>query len=274
MLVDRGFLKLGGTLDFGTLRDGRIGEATAAAAGWIFVRGLSSESDRTWCIRGAGCADRAPRSALKKTVCDCCGRVQTGWYDRRVRQVRDLSSAGFRIVLEFEVRRVACRRCGAVKREGLDFLADNPHFTKRFAFYVGRRCRQASIRDVACELKLDWDTVKTLEMQYMRAQLKRASTPGPRAIGIDEISVRKGHSYRIVVSDLVRKRPIWFGGTDRSEASMAAFYDWLGLKRSRKIKLAVMDMWKPFRNVTKDKAPQAAILFDKFHIMRHLGEAL
>src|ERR1700693_4325092 len=90
----------------------------------------------------------------------------------------------------------------------------------------------------------------------------------PRAIGIDEISVRKGHSYRIVVSDLVRKRPIWFGGEDRSEASMAAFYDWLGLKKSRKIRLAVMDMWKPFRNVTKDKAPQAAILFDKFHIMR------
>jgi transposase len=191
-----------------------------------------------------------------------------------MRQVRDLPSAGFRIVLELEVRRVACRHCGAVKRERLDFLADNPHFTKRFAFYVGRRCRQASIRDVAKELKLDWETVKTLEMQYMRAQLKRAGTPGPRAIGIDEISVRKGHSYRIVVSDLVRKRPIWFGGEDRSEASMAAFYDWLGLKKSRKIKLAVMDMWKPFRNVTKDKAPQAAILFDKFHIMRHLGEAL
>ena len=162
----------------------------------------------------------------------------------------------------------------AVKRERLDFLADNPHFTKRFAFYVGRRCRQASIRDVAKELKLDWDTVKTLEKQYMRAQLERAGTPGPRAIGIDEISVRKGHSYRIVVSDLVRKRPIWFGGEDRSEASMAPFYDWLGLKKSHKIKLAVMDMWKPFRNVTKDKAPQAAILFDKFHIMRHLGEAL
>ncbi len=118
------------------------------------------------------------------------------------------------------MRRVVCRRCGTVKRERLDFLADNPHFTKRFAFYVGRRCRQASIRDVAQELKLDWDTVKTLEMQYMRAQIKRAGTPGPRAIGIDEISIRKGHSYRIVVSDLVRKRPIWFGGEDRSEASM------------------------------------------------------
>jgi transposase len=161
-----------------------------------------------------------------------------------------------------------------VKRERLDFLADNAHFTKRFAFYVGRRCRQASIRDVAKELALDWDTVKTLEKQYMQAQLERAGTPGPRAVGIDEISIRKGHSYRIVVSDLDRKRPIWFGGEDRSEASMAQFYDWLGCKKSRKIKLAVMDMWKPFRTVTEDKAPQAAILFDKFHIMRHLGEAL
>ena len=197
-----------------------------------------------------------------------------GWYDQRVRRVRDLPSADFRIVLELEVRRVACRRCGTVKRERLDFLADNAHFTKRFAFYVGRRCAQASIRDVARELKLDWDTVKTLEMQYMRAQIKRAGTPGPRAIGIDEISIRKGHTYRIVVSDLHRKRPIWFGGKDRSEASMAMFYDWLGLRKSGKIKLAVMDMWKPFRNVARDKAPQAAILFDKFHIMRHLGEAL
>jgi transposase len=177
-------------------------------------------------------------------------------------------------VLELEVRRVCCRHCGTVKRERLDFLADNAHFTKRFAFYVGRRCRQASIRDVARELKLDWDTVKTLEMQYMRAQLKRTGAPAPPVIGIDEIAVRKGHRYRIVVSDLVRKRPIWFGGADRSEASMAEFYAWLGHKSSRKIKLAVMDMWKPFRTVTQAQAPQAAILFDKFHIMRHLGEAL
>ena len=178
------------------------------------------------------------------------------------------------MVLELEVRRMACRTCGSVKRERLDFLADNPHFTKRFAFYVGRCCRQASIRDVAKELKLDWDTVKTLEMQYMRAQIERAGTPGPKAIGIDEISIRKGHTYRIVVSDLVRRRPIWFGGDDRSEVSMAQFYAWLGPDKSSKIRLVVMDMWKPFRNVAQDKAPQAAILFDKFHIMRHLGEAL
>jgi transposase len=178
------------------------------------------------------------------------------------------------VYLQLEVRRVACQRCGTVKRERLDFLADNPLYTKRFAFYVGRRARTATIRDVAQELKLDWHTVKELEKQYMRAQLKRAGTPGPKAIGIDEVSIRKGHTYRIVVSDLIRGRPIWFGGEDRSEASMREFYDWLGEHKAKRIRLAVMDMWKPFRKVTNEKAPQAAILFDKFHVMRHLGEAL
>jgi transposase len=200
--------------------------------------------------------------------------VHSGWYDRRTRRVRDLSSADTRIYLELEVRRVRCKRCGKVKREQLDLLADNPFYTKRFAHYVGRRCRSASIKDIAEELNLDWDTVKTLEKQYMKAQLAKAGTPGPKAIGIDEIAIRKAHTYRIVVSDLIRGRPIWFGGEDRSEASMALFYDWLGEKKTQGIRLAVMDMWKPFRNATAERAPQAAVLFDKFHILRHLGEAL
>ena len=202
-----------------------------------------------------------------------CGLVHRGWYDRRQRRVRDLSCGALRIFLELEVRRVFCRRCGNVKRERLEFLADNPHYTKRFAFEVGRRCRNAPVYDVARELDLDWHTVKELDKQYMRAQLAKAGTPAPQVIGIDEIAVRKGHEYRIVVSDLLRERAIWFGGTDRSEASMAQFYQWLGDKKGT-IRLAVMDMWKPFRNATRAAAPQAAILFDKFHIMSHLGKAL
>ena len=197
-----------------------------------------------------------------------------GWYDRKVRRVRDLSCGDTRIFLEVEVRRVECRRCGKVKQERLDFLADNPFYTKRFAHYVGQRCRAAPIKDVAKDLALDWHTVKALDKQYMEAQLNRVGTPGPQVIGIDEISIRKGHDYRIVVSDLVRGRPIWFGGEDRSEASMSRFYAWLGDKKSSHIRLAVMDMWKPFRVATNAHAPQAAILFDKFHVIRHLGEAL
>jgi transposase len=133
-----------------------------------------------------------------------------------------------------------------------------------------------TIKDVAAETRLDWKTIKALDAQYMQEQLRRAGKPTPKVVGIDEISIRKGHTYRIVVSDLERRRPIWFGGQDRSEASMDEFYQWLGPSKSKKIRLAVMDMWKAFRNSTlkPEHAPQAAILFDKFHVLRHLGEAL
>jgi transposase len=163
-----------------------------------------------------------------------------------------------------------------VKREKLPWLASNPLYTKRFAFYVGRRCRTSTIQDVARELRLDWKAVKALEMEYMQEQLRRAGTPGPKVIGIDEIAIRRGHTYRIVVSDLLRGRPIWFGGQERSEESLDLFFAWLGPRKSRRIRLAVMDMWKAFRNSTRKEgnAPQAAILYDKFHILRHLNEAL
>ena len=212
--------------------------------------------------------------SLKKTICAVCGSIHHGWYDRRSRRVRDLPCAGTRIYLEFDLRRVGCRDCEGVKQERLPWLSENPFYTKRFAFHIGRRCRTASIRDVAREHLLDWKTVKAIEMQYMREQIKRAGKPRPTVMGVDEISIRKGHTYRIVVSDLERRRPIWFGGKDRSEESMDEFFAFLGGNRSKKVRLAVMDMWKPFRKSTHNNAPQAAILFDKFHILRHLGEAL
>ena len=207
-------------------------------------------------------------------MCGYCGQARGGWYDRKKQWVRDLPSGPYRIYLEVEVRRVECRHCHRVKRERLEFLSDNPRYTKRFAYYVGRRCHDSTIKDVAEELHLDWDSVKELDKQYMWAQLARAGCPGPKAIGIDEISIRKRHTYRIVVSDLIRRRVVWFGGEDRSEASMNQFYAWLGEQKNQRIRLAVMDMWKPFRNATRQAAPQAAILFDKFHVMGHLNKAL
>ena len=161
-----------------------------------------------------------------------------------------------------------------MKREKIEWLSDNPFYTKRFALYVGRKCRTMTIQDVVREVRLDWQTVKELDKQYMEEQLRRTGVPAPGVIGIDEISIRKGHTYRIVVSDLERHRPIWFGGTDRSEESMNKFYEWLGARKSGRIRLAVMDMWKAFEKSTRKNAPQSAILYDKFHVMRHLGEAL
>ncbi len=225
-------------------------------------------------IRRSEGPDYSAGAASKKTACGGCGATHRSFYDRKVRRIRDLSCGEIRIYLEVEVRRVRCRRCRKVKQEKFPWLATHPFYTKRFAWYVGRRCRETAVKNVARELKLDWKTVKSLEKEYMREQLQRTGTPGPQAIGIDEISIKKGHTYRIVVSDLVRRRPIWFGGIDRSEQSMDLFYQWLEAKKAAGIQLAVMDMWRAFETSTVKHASQAAILYDKFHVMRHLGQAL
>jgi len=158
-----------------------------------------------------------------------------------------------------------------VKNERLAFLSDNTRFTLRFAMKVGALCRAMTIRDVTRHMRMDWHAVKELDKIYMREQLRRAGPPGPAVIGIDEVSIKKRHIYRIVVSDLEARRAIWFGGDGRSEKDMDMFYAFLGKENAEKIRLAVMDMWLPFRKSTQAHAPQAAILFDKFHILRHLA---
>ncbi len=210
----------------------------------------------------------------KKNICGCCGTVHRTFYDRKVRRIRDLPCGDKRVYLEVEVRRVFCKKCGLVKMERVPWIAENGRYTKLLTFFIGRKCRTMTVKDVAKEQRLDWHSVKEMDKQYMVEQLRRIGTPGPRIIGVDEVSLRKGHVYRIIVSDLERKRPIWFGGTNRSEESMDEFYAWLGPKKAAKIRLAVMDMWSVFEASVRKNAPQAAILYDKFHVIRHLQESL
>ena len=186
---------------------------------------------------------------------------------------RDLSAAGFRIELEFERARVSCPDCG-VRVEYLDWLARNPRYTVRYALHVGALARKMTVKDVARAERLHHSTVKDLDKLYMAEQLHRHPMPATWAIGVDEISIRKGHDYRVVVSDLVSQRPIWFGGSGRKEEDLAQFYIAYGPRRCAGIEVAVMDMWKPFRQATHAHAPKASIVFDKFHILRHLNEAL
>ena len=136
------------------------------------------------------------------------------------------------------------------------------------------RCRQASIQDVANELHLDWHTVKELDKQYMREQIERAGTPGPMVIGIDELSIRKRHTYRIMVSDLISWRPIWFGGQDRSDASMHEFYRWLGDKKSRGIRLAGDGHVEAVSKCRGQRCNTGGNSVRQVPVLRHLGEAL
>ena len=180
-----------------------------------------------------------------------------------------------RIYCEFEYRRVHCRRCQAVKQETLAWLASSGRFTKRFEEDIGRQCREMSIVRVAAKNRLGWDQVRRVEIGYMKALLAKQPPPTQlRAIGIDEVSITKRHHYATVVADLDLQRPIWLNGAGRKEEDLDCFFADIGPKLPGTIRLAVMDMWKPFRNSTVRHAPQASIIYDKFHILRHLADAL
>ena len=132
-----------------------------------------------------------------------------------------------------------------------------------------------TIRRVAELNNLSWDQVWRMEKGYMRRLLEQhPPAERLRTIGIDEISIRKGHTYAIVVADLDQKRPIWLGGQGRTEGDLQLFYDAMGKERCGAIERAVMDMWKPFRKGTLKNVPDAQIVYGKFHVMRHLSDAL
>jgi len=182
--------------------------------------------------------------------------------------------AGWRIYVEFERWRVYCPRCRAVFVERLDWLAENPRYTGRYAMHVGALCREMSNKAVAELERLHDSTVKKLDTIYMAKQVALAGTPAPRVIGVDEIAIRKGHDYRIIVSDLDRGRPIWVGGRGRREEDLDVFFQGIGTRKVCRIKLVAMDMWQPFLKSVKKNVPGAEVVYDKFHIIRHLNDAL
>ncbi len=162
-----------------------------------------------------------------------------------------------------------------MKRETLSLLAKSARFTQRFEDRIGELCREMTVKRVAELNNLSWDQVWRMEKCYMRRVIdNHPPSKQLRAIGIDEVSIRKGHTYAVVVADLDQKRPIWLGGQGRSEQDLALFFDAMGTERCAPIEVAVMDMWKPFRKATLKAAPKAQIVYDKFHIIRHLADAL
>lgn len=162
-----------------------------------------------------------------------------------------------------------------MKTETLEWLASSNRFTKRFEIEIGKMCREMSIKRVAALNRLSWDQVRRMEIVYMKSLVaKNPPSKKLRAIGIDEISIKKRHKYAIVVADLEQKRPIWIGMEGRKEEHLDAFFTEIGPKISKKIDIAVMDMWKPFRKSTRTNAPQTQIIYDKFHILNHLNKAL
>lgn len=96
-----------------------------------------------------------------------------------------------------------------------------------------------------------------------------------RRIGVDEKAAAKGHRYLTLVCDLD-------GGTvehiaeDRTQASLDGYYAGLTQEQLDGIEAVAMDMWEPYIQATQAQVPEAdeKIVFDRFHIMGHIGKAV
>jgi len=111
----------------------------------------------------------------KETCCGKCGTAHKGLYDCKAKQLRDLPCGRDQVYLEIEFRRLLCGKCGKVENEGLEWVADNGLYTKRFGKYLEQRCRESSIETVAKELDLAPEIVKEMK-KYLRARAEDGDT--------------------------------------------------------------------------------------------------
>jgi len=118
-----------------------------------------------------------------------------------------------------------------------------------------------------------WNTVRKAVKDVVDYGLKHRDMSKILYIGIDEISRRKNHIYHTQVYDLLEKRLLW-SGEDRTAETLETFFDELGEEGCEQIGAVCCDMWAPYVDVVKSRLPNALLVFDKFHIVRHLLDAV
>jgi len=174
--------------------------------------------------------------------------------------------------ITFHQFKIVCY-CGYRGIEQLDFVDKYSFLTKAFEQYVALLCEKMSLKDVASLVRIDWKTAKHIDKKNLRKLIVPLSQLSPEAIGVDEIAYEKGHNYLTVVRDIITGAVIWIGIGRRKE-TLDGFFNGLGREKSRAISIVVMDMWDPYIASVRENCPNAAIVFDKFHISKKINEAL
>jgi transposase len=128
-------------------------------------------------------------------------------------------------------------------------------------------------RQVAKLFGCAWGTVAGAVSEAVAYGLSQRDLEELTHLGIDEISRKRGHVYVTNVYDLIAKRLVW-SGEGRSEQTLREFFDFLGPQATARLQGVCCDMWQPYIEIIKQRAPQAVLVFDKFHIVRHLMNAV
>jgi transposase len=215
--------------------------------------------------------DRLGKRLLRCGVCrQRCREVHD---IRRVREWRDLSMRKLPLILRYRPRRVECPRCG-VRVEEFPWAEPWARVTTALSNAVAVLARELSWQSTAREYGLNWKSVATIVKRAVEYGLKHRARPPVHVIGIDEVSRRKGQVYVTVVYDLERRVLLWVGDDRTEEAVRPFFTQELGKRRCQTLQVVCMDMWAAYAKLVRDHAVNAQILFDRFHIVKHLNEAV
>lgn len=205
--------------------------------------------------------------------CGQCGAVGTYRDTRPVRRFRHVPMWGIPVELRYEPRWVICQRCRGVHVEAMPWVSGKQRMTRALMVTLATWSRVLPWRQVARLFRCAWGTVATAVEEAVACGLANRDLAELTHIGIEEVSRKRGHVYVTNVYDLERKRLIW-SGEGRKESTLEAFFDYLGPERTSALEGICCDIWQPYIDVIKARAPQAVMVFDNFHIARHLMEAV
>lgn len=212
-------------------------------------------------------------TARKPMPCPECGEPCSG-YDAHERRWRHLDTCQLQTVLVARVPRVECPRHG-VRQIKVPWAEDRSRFTALFEALVIDWLKEACLSAVAERLGLSWDQVDGIMQRAVRRGKARQTPSLPTRLSVDEKSFGKGQDYVTIVSDQATKTVLHVAD-GRTKESLGEFYERFSEEQRASVESVAMDMCGAFISATRAHIPDAdkKICFDKFHVAKHLGDAV
>lgn len=210
-----------------------------------------------------------------KAICSRCNTQQPGYDTLAPRFFEFIPFWGIFVFLQYAMRRVNCAVCGTIVVEKVPWAEGKSHITNTYAWFLARWGRRLSWKEVADVFRTSWETVFRSVERAVEWGLEHRNLDGITAIGIDEISVRRGHKYLTLVYEIGGncKRLLW-AGENRKKETLRKFFDMFGQARSEALKFVCSDMWKCYLKVIAERAGTALNILDRFHIIKILNKAI
>ena len=150
------------------------------------------------------------RLRRRRRVCARCGQTgsRLAVHDRRVKRWRHLDLGATRVI-ECELRLLRCPDCRTVRAEPVPWARPGAHHTRDFEDVVAWLAQQMAKTPISGLLRVGWDTVGKIVARVVAEHLDEDRLAGLVAIGVDEISYRRGQRYLTSVVDHATGAILW-----------------------------------------------------------------